>query len=88
MPIDRLRAELAQLREEIAAAEGGDPEALARLQVLAAEVDAELDREAALADPAGFVAELEDAVTGFEITHPNLAAVLKNILSALGSMGV
>jgi hypothetical protein len=88
MPVDRLRAELAQLREEIAAAEGGDPEALARLQALAGQVDAELAREAALADPAGFVAEVEDAVTSFEASHPNLAAILNNILSVLGSMGV
>lgn len=88
MPIEKLRADLALLREEIAATEGGDPRALARLEALAAQVEAELGQEAALADPGGFIEELEDAVTGFEVSHPNLAAIVNNILSVLGSMGV
>jgi hypothetical protein len=88
MPIEKLRADLALLREEIAAAEGGDPAALARLEALASQVEAELDREAVLSDPAGFIEELEDSISGFEGTHPNLAAVVNNILSVLGSMGV
>lgn len=88
MPIEKLRADLALLREEIAASQGGDPQALARLEALAAQVERELGQEAVLADPGGFVAELEDAVTEFEVSHPNLAAIVNNILSVLGSMGV
>ena len=88
MPIDKLREDLALLREEIAATDGGDPQALARLEALATQVEAELSREAALADPASFITELEDSLSGFEASHPNLAAIVNNIVSILGSMGV
>ena len=88
MPIERLRADLARLRTEIAASEGGDPGALARLQALAEQVEEEIEQDATLADPAGFVEELEDSISGFEATHPNLSAIVNSILSTLGSMGV
>jgi hypothetical protein len=88
MPIERLRADLALLREEIATSAGGEPEALARLAALAEQVEIELGQEAALSDPSGFIEELEGSISDFEVSHPNLAAVVKSILSALGSMGV
>lgn len=88
MPIDKLRADLERLREEIARAETGDRESLARLEALAAQVQRELDEENAVGDPAALVDELEEAITGFEVRHPNLTAIVNNMLVALGSMGV
>jgi small-conductance mechanosensitive channel len=88
MPMDRLRADLARLREEIARADAGDRESLARLQQLAEQVQRELDEQNAVGDPAGLVDELEEAITGFEARHPNLTAIVNNMLVALGSMGV
>jgi small-conductance mechanosensitive channel len=88
MPMDRLRADLARLREEIARADAGDRESLARLQQLADQVQRELDEQNAVGDPAGLVDELEEAITGFEARHPNLTAIVNNMLVALGSMGV
>lgn len=88
MAIDRLRADLERLREEIARADAGDRDALARLEELAAQVQRELDEENAVGDPAGLVDELEEAITGFEARHPNLTAIVNNMLVALGSMGV
>mgnify|MGYP001766319040 CR=1 FL=1 len=88
MPIDKLRADLARLREEIARADAGDREALARLQQLAEDVERELDEESMVGDPAGLVEELEEAITGFEARHPNLTAILNNVLVTLGNMGV
>lgn len=88
MPMDRLRADLACLREEIARADAGDRESLARLQQLAEQVQRELDEQNAVGDPAGLVDELEEAITGFEARHPNLTAIVNNMLVALGSMGV
>lgn len=88
MAIDRLRADLERLREEIARADAGDRDALARLEELAGQVQRELDEENALGDPAGLVDELEEAITGFEARHPNLTAIVNNMLVALGSMGV
>lgn len=88
MPIEKLRADLARLREEIAASEGGDPAALARLAELAAEVEAEIQQEAALGDRTAWVEEFEEAISGFEASHPTLASVMNSIVNALGSMGV
>jgi len=88
MAIDRLRADLERLREEIARADAGDRDALARLEELAGQVQRELDEENAVGDPAGLVDELEEAITGFEARHPNLTAIVNNMLVALGSMGV
>ena len=88
MPMDRLRADLARLREEIARADAGDRESLGRLQQLAEQVQRELDEQNAVGDPAGLVDELEEAITGFEARHPNLTAIVNNMLVALGSMGV
>ena len=88
MAIDRLRADLERLREESARADAGDRDALARLEELAGQVQRELDEENAVGDPAGLVEELEEAITGFEARHPNLTAIVNNMLVALGSMGV
>ena len=88
MAIDKLRADLGRLREEIALADAGDRESLARLEELAGQVQRELDEENAVGDPAGLVDELEEAITGFEARHPNLTAIVNNMLVALGSMGV
>lgn len=88
MAIDKLRTDLGRLREEIARADAGDREALARLEELAGQVQRELDEENAVGDPAGLVDELEEAITGFEARHPNLTAIVNNMLVALGSMGV
>ena len=80
--------DLERLREEIARADAGDRDALARLEELAGQVQRELDEENAVGDPAGLVEELEEAITGFEARHPNLTAIVNNMLVALGSMGV
>jgi hypothetical protein len=88
MAIDKLRADLGRLREEIARSDAGDRESLARLEELAGQVQRELDEENAVGDPAGLVDELEEAITGFEARHPNLTAIVNNMLVALGSMGV
>lgn len=88
MPIDRLRADLARLREEIARADRGDAAELERLEQLAADVQRELDEENAVGDPAALVEELEEALSGFEARHPNLTAIVNSMLVALGNMGV
>jgi Domain of unknown function (DUF4404) len=88
MPIERLRADLARLREEIARADAGDRESLAQLEQLAETVQHELEEQQAVGDPAGLVEELEASISGFEARHPNLSAIVNNMLVVLGSMGV
>lgn len=88
MAIDRLRADLARLRKEIASAHGGDREALERLDALAGELERDLDADATPADPAALMDELKQSVSGYEAKHPNLAAIVNNLINVLGSMGV
>ncbi len=88
MPIEQLKADLERLRIEIAAADSGDREALRRLRALADRIEREIEQEQTLADPGGFVEEFEEAASRFEVKHPNLAAVINNIVVVLGGMGV
>jgi HPt (histidine-containing phosphotransfer) domain-containing protein len=88
MPIDKLRADLARLRDEIARTQSGDSESLARLEQLARDIENELEQEKSLADPAGLISELQESVSGFEASHPNLTAIVNNILVILGGIGV
>jgi len=88
MPIDRLRADLVRLREEIARTDGADVARLERLHQLAESVQHELDAENRVGDPAGLVDELEEALSGFEARHPNLTAIVNSMLVTLGNMGV
>jgi len=88
MPIDRLRADLVRLREEIARTDSADVARLARLHRLAESVQHELDAENRVGDPAGLVAEFEEALSGFEARHPNLTAIVNSMLVTLGNMGV
>lgn len=88
MPIDRLRADLVRLREEIARTDGADVARLERLHQLAESVQHELDAENRVGDPAGLVDELEEALSGFEARHPSLTAIVNSMLVTLGNMGV
>ena len=88
MATERLRAELKRLRAAIAAMDGSDRESLERLEQIAGDVEAELERESTVTDPAGLIEELEDSVSAFEGAHPNLAALVNNLVNVLASMGV
>ena len=88
MPIETLREHLVELREEIAKLDAGDQSALAELQQLAETIERELNQEQALGDPVALMNELERSVSGFEASHPNLSAILNNMLLVLGSIGI
>ena len=76
------------LSKEIDSLDVADPGSLSRLQTLAQRVKTELDEEKGIGDPAGLIKEFEDSVTAFEATHPNLAAIVNNVVVLLGGMGV
>lgn len=88
MPIDRLREDLQRLREEIAHADNTDPDAVARLAQLAERIEREIKEERVLGDPGRLITEIEESLGAFEASHPNLSAILNNMLLILGSMGV
>jgi hypothetical protein len=88
MPVEQLRRHLLQLNEEIARLDPADQHRLQSLMELARDIERELEEEKKIGDPAGLVDELETAVSGFEASHPNLTAILNNMLVTLGGMGV
>ena len=88
MPTSKLRQHLAELREEIDRADAGDHEALSALRDLAVHIERELDEEKRIGDARQLVEDIESSVSGFEASHPNLTAILNNILVLLGGMGV
>ncbi|HEY9035230.1 MAG TPA: DUF4404 family protein [Pseudomonadales bacterium] len=51
---------------------------------------ADLEIQLAMADDeqSDIESQLEAAVTHFEVDHPAVAAILRNILAALGNMGI
>ena len=51
---------------------------------------ADLEIQLAMADdePSDIESQLEAAVTHFEVDHPSVAAILRNIIAALGNMGI
>ena len=88
MTIDKLHTDLSRLREEIARVAPDDRNALAQLSELADNVQAELDQQNSIGDPDGLIDELEESVSGFEARHPNLTAIVNNLIVLLGGMGV
>jgi len=86
--MERLKADLDRLREELAALEVGDDAARQRLQDIASRIEAELDEAQELNDPAGLVDELKEAMSRFEAEYPTVAAVVNNLVVLLGGMGV
>ena len=88
MPEQRLRKDLERLCTEIESLDSADLDAVSRLQRLAERVQTELDEEQGISDPADLIDELEDSVTAFEASHPNLTAIVNNVIVLLGSMGV
>ncbi len=88
MPIDRLNADLAKLREEISRIDSTDTARLERLQQLIDDMQRELDAGNGVGDTSALVDELNGIVHGFEASYPNLSAIISNVVLALGNMGV
>ena len=84
----RLQATLKQLHDELAHAEGVDPDTIARLQSLADEIQSALDK----GDQEGYEAEsnakgLKDLLLEYEAEHPQLAVSIGRVVDALAAMG-
>lgn len=78
---------LEQLKQELASSEFTEPSAHQTLQKLIEKVEQVLTNDenavqTALHEP------LNDAVTRFETSHPQLTAILNNIISQLSNMGI
>jgi hypothetical protein len=98
MPDDlqHLRATLAELRRQLEASHTLDADARAMMR----QVTTDLEQVLARSDeegqpPAGehaqrgsLVRRLNDAVRGFESTHPNLSGAVGSVIDALSRMGI
>jgi hypothetical protein len=82
---DELRRTLERVREELARAEPMGEEQRRRLETLQEDLGAVVDNE----PPDGSLkARLEDAVTHFEASHPDLSRSLAQVIDALALWGL
>lgn len=77
--IDLLRAEL----EKIDSAEGFEKQ----IQTLHAAID-RLEKDADLEQDGEISDQLNEAVTNFEIDHPVIHGLLRNVIKSLGDLGI
>lgn len=91
--LNRLRATLAQLHEELDRVETTDPEIQRLLQGTMADIQGTIERHegtAAPADPSdeSIVDRLSAAARHYEETHPTLSGILGSIIDTLSRMGI
>lgn len=94
--IEKLRATLAQLHGELAAAHNLDVESLAMMRQVMADMEETIARGEASGRPLdtqavhhrSIIRRLGDAARGFELTHPMLSGAIGSVIDALGRMGI
>jgi len=86
MPIDKLRAQLQQLRRQLASPSRLDDETREILTGMADEIEEHL--EASESDTASMRDRLEQAIYRFEADHPHIARILGEIGDTLAKLGI
>jgi len=87
MDIHELQKILEQLKQELAASEFVKSTSKSDLQQLIDQIEGVISEDEKMT--ADLLNEpLNDAVTRFEGSHPQLTAILNNIISALSNMGI
>lgn len=87
MDIQELQKILEQLKQELAASEFVKSTSKSDLQQLIDQIEGVISEDEKMT--ADLLNEpLNDAVTRFEGSHPQLTAILNNIISALSNMGI
>jgi hypothetical protein len=87
--IDKLRATLEELQEELHAIEALDPETRGLLEEAKVEVEQALHRD----DPESLekqslIDRLQGAGKEFNESHPTLSRIVGNLIDVLGQMGI
>jgi hypothetical protein len=90
MKKERLQATLKQLHDELAQAEGVDPETLARLRTLSDDIQHAIDEreDAPTEEVESSASGLKDLLLRFEAEHPQTAAAIGRVADALAAMGI
>lgn len=83
---EQLQSQLSQLHEELAAQPTLDESNRALLQQLAGDIQLLLDDDTSAEE--GLVERLEQQSVRFESDHPTLGSTLRQIIDALGRMGI
>lgn len=91
-----LRATLTELHRQLESAGSIDPESLAMLRQVMADIEQALSQrpDGADAPPVetrvkrSLVRRLTDAARGFEATHPTLSGAIGGVVDALAQMGI
>lgn len=92
--IEKLRATLAELEAELADMDSIDPKSRARLQEVAAEISAALERSdpdlagLRLEPPHTIPERLSENVETFRAQHPTLAGILQRLVDGLAQLGI
>ena len=84
----RLEGSLRSLRAEIEALDLGDEEARRRLDKLVQDLETALEHPKRTGEQKSLGEQLKMAILKLEVSHPRLAAVMKEVVEALGSMGI
>ena len=87
MEKQELQVILEQLKQELAASRFAMPHSQQELQQLVDQIEQALDEDEAVVRNA-LNEPLNDAVIRFEGSHPQLTALLNNILSVFSNMGI
>jgi hypothetical protein len=87
---ERLQSTLRQLHDELARAEGVEPETRARLRTLTDEIERALEERGAPspADVEEHASGLKDLLLKFEAEHPQLSVAAGRVADALAAMGI
>ena len=86
MPHKTLREALDELHSQLNDTESLEPEYRAALERVRDELDLLLEPSAP--DPVDLVDQVDNAVTRFEVRHPQLTALMNRIATALAAIGV
>jgi hypothetical protein len=85
----RLLETLAELRANLAQAENVDPETIARLETLTADIERELGKPGAEKPKEPTSSHgLKDKLLEFEAEHPQLSVAIGKVADALAAMGI
>ncbi|WP_188150061.1 DUF4404 family protein [Teredinibacter waterburyi] len=84
-PADSLKPLLAELNKALKHSDLSDPETIAMLRGLDAEIDSVLANESSGDDLGDIVAQLESR---FAVEHPIAAQTLREIIDILGKIGI
>ena len=88
-PIDKLRATLSELQDELHAIESLDSQARELLQDTVREIDETLHQQGVEHLPHDTIAErLAEAARGFDESHPALSRIVGNLVKLLGQIGI